>query len=129
MRDHDYDEAPDEFYETLAPTIPTRTYRSGVVVVDARPTILEQIVRLIAGVLGILLGVRFIMNLFGSYNANLLSSYANNWTNWMVAPFQALIGRPGTSVGGFFDWPALIALIVLGIITSIVTSLLRPSRF
>src|ERR1700683_1368600 len=119
---YDYDDGRyDDFHETLAPAVPTRTYRSAIVVEDARPGFLEQLVRVVTGVLAILLGVRFVINLFGGFNTTPLANLMNYWSNWAVAPFQALIGRPGSGVGGFFDWPALVALVVLFVVASVLT--------
>jgi hypothetical protein len=47
-------------------------------------------------------------------------------TNWVVSPFQTVIGRPPTWTGGFFDWPALVALIVVALLSLLLLGLLRP---
>ncbi len=119
----------DEFYETLVPTAPTQTYRSGTPLgAIEQPSLAERIVRLAASILGILLGLRFIINLFGGYNQSLLSSIVNALTNWMVRPFQILFGVYSAATGSFIDWPALIALIVLGIVAGAIVRWLQPAH-
>ena len=117
----------DNFRESIATPVPNRTYRSQADTLSDRSTIPERVIRYVAVILGALLAIRFIVNLFvtpahAGYAAHLV--YAA--TNWAVRPFQLLFGQPPTTMGGFFDWPALASLIAVGIIASILISLIRP---
>lgn len=115
----------DDFRESVAAPVPNRTYRSAVELED-RSSIAEQIVRIVAVVLGILLALRFIINLFSYPKTSGFANFIYATTNWAVKPFQYLFGQPAATTGGFFDWPALAAIVAVGIIASILIALLRP---
>src|SRR6185437_14486216 len=53
----------DDFRESVAAPVPNRTYRSAVELED-RSSVAERVVRVVAVVLGILLAIRFVINLF-----------------------------------------------------------------
>jgi hypothetical protein len=122
----------DEFHETLAAPAPARTYRSERDTSRTdydRVSVLEEIVRYVSVLLGLLLGVRFVISLFTANATGGLTGFLRSTTNWIVAPFQTLFGRPPSGTGGFFDWPTLAALVVVAIITTLLISLLRPREY
>jgi uncharacterized protein YggT (Ycf19 family) len=111
----------DEFRETLAAG---RTYRSASEP-DDRVPVVERVLRYAALVLGALLAMRFIVSLFTGNVANPVVNFFRATTTWIVSPFQTMFGRPPSGTGGFFDWPALAALIVVGLLAWLLISLLR----
>ncbi|HEY2004784.1 MAG TPA: hypothetical protein VGH44_06770 [Candidatus Saccharimonadia bacterium] len=115
----------DDFRETVAAPMPNRTYRSAVEL-ENHSSVAEQIVRIAAVILGILLAIRFVINLFSYPRTSGFASFIYGTTNWAVQPFQYLFGHAATTSGGFFDWPALAAIVATGIIASILIALLRP---
>jgi Flp pilus assembly protein TadB len=117
----------DSFRESVATPVPNRTYRSDVDLVSDRPGTAERVVRYVAVALGALLAVRFVINLFATSHTGGFTAFIYATTNWMVRPFQLLLGQPPASTGGFFDWPALAALVVVGIVASVIIGLMRRS--
>jgi uncharacterized protein YggT (Ycf19 family) len=118
----------DEFHETLSQPVPNRTYRSQVDLTDEPPTILEQTVRLVATLLGLLILARFITNLFSIDRTFSFVNLINSATDWAVKPLQAFIPQPTITSGGVFDWPAVAAALVVATVAAILVKLLRPSR-
>jgi uncharacterized protein YggT (Ycf19 family) len=119
----------DEFHETLAASatpVPNRTYRSEIDLTNDHPSVAEQIVRFVAVVLEGLLAIRFITNLFSADRTNGFVNFFNTATDWLVQPFQALLGQSPLGTAGFVDWPAIAALIVVGAIAWIIIRLMRP---
>ena len=124
----DQDRDSNEFHETLAPTAPgapIRTYRSEVIP-ERRPSILEQLVRLVAIVLDVLLAIRFVLALLGANVGNAFVNFIFRTTDWLVAPFRTVFHMPATGVGGYFDWAALIAILVVSLVAALILRLLRP---
>jgi uncharacterized protein YggT (Ycf19 family) len=119
----------DDFRETLAPPVPNQTYRSRVDYIDNRASVAEQLIRYVAVVLSLLIVGRFIASLFSSDRSNGLVNFFYATTDWIVRPFQALFGTPPSSTGGFFDWPAVAALIVVGVLATLLISLIRPRDY
>jgi uncharacterized protein YggT (Ycf19 family) len=118
----------DEFHETLAAPIPNRTYRSEIDVTESRATAAEQLLRAVATALGILLAIRFITSLFSANREDALVNATYTLTDWMVRPFQAILGGAPATTSGFFDWAALAALVVLSILAAFIGRLLRTPR-
>lgn len=108
----------DNFHETLA--TPADTDWNA----DYSPV--ATVVSAIAGLLGLLLGVRFIAHLFSSDNAVGLVAIVHGLTNWMTAPFDALLLSTPTMGSGYVDWSALLALVVLALVTGLVMRLTQP---
>ena len=115
-----------DFHESLTAPIPT--YRSALEVTDERPTAFEQTVRLIATLLALIILVRFITNLFSVDRSNGFVSLINAATDWIVRPFQAFIPQPAITSGGVFDWPAVIAAVLVAVVAAILVRFLRPAR-
>jgi uncharacterized protein YggT (Ycf19 family) len=117
---------PEEnFRESLAQPVPNRTYRSQVDLTDTPATPIEQIVRLAASLLSLLLALRFITNLLTSNSGGGWVHFINSATNWLVTPFKGFIPQPSISSGGTFDWPALVALLMVAILATILVRLTR----
>ena len=91
---------------------------------------LAGIIYAITGFIELLISLRFIFRLVG---ANPLSPFVNwiyDWSTPFVAPFAGIFGQTATITGhgvvvpSVFDWTALIALIVYGLIGGITARLL-----
>jgi hypothetical protein len=116
----------DEFKETLATPIPNDSYRSEVEHGEDRVWIVDRIIRYAAIVLGLLLVIRFIASLFSSSVTSPLVNFFRVTTNWLVSPFQAVLGSSASAIGGFYDWPALAALAAVVVVATLLISLMRP---
>src|SRR5689334_17320241 len=104
----------DEFYETMA--APMHQVRSPEMSIDDTRSSAERVVSFIAGVLNILLIIRFIAALFSSNANNPVMAVIFNATNWLAAPFQTIFGSPPSGGGGYFDLPALAALVAVSVV-------------
>jgi len=123
-----------EFYESLASASP-RTYRDDLAasrdVVPTDPVYLrtvspvEQVVRVAAGVLEMLLAIRFVVALFSSNLQNAVVSVLYTLTDWVVRPFQALFGTPPSGGGGYVDLPALAAIVFVALVAWVITFITR----
>jgi hypothetical protein len=115
-----------EFHESLAATIPNRTYRSRIEA-PVRPTVLQVLVRSAAVIVVGLLVIRFAIELFTTSRANRAVNSVFRASDWAVWPFQHVFGRvPAQSITmGTFDWSALAAIIGVIIISAILLTLLR----
>lgn len=83
----------------------------------------------IGGFIEALVGLRFILRLIGANSGNALVAFIYNWSTPFVAPFSGIFGQDATVVQGIgvastsvFDWTALIALVVIGIIVGLIGS-------
>ena len=81
----------------------------------------------IGGFIEALVGLRFILRLVGADPANVFVNWIYTWSTPFVTPFSGIFGQDATVVSGVgtvttsvFDWTALIALIVIGIIVAII---------
>jgi len=118
----------EDFHETLAAPIANQPYRSQIDLIDTRPSTVEQIVRLVAVILSLLLLGRLITNLFTTDPNNSYVNFFNIATTWMVWPFQLVFGQPPiNATGGFFDWPAIVAMIVVSLVTALIVRVIRPA--
>jgi hypothetical protein len=117
----------DRFHETLLTTVPNRTYRTRV---DARLSdvpLTARIIRFIAGLLVILLAIRFAINLYYLNNAGDWTTFFYLTTDWAVRPFQKLFGETSfIGTKGFVDWATLAAIITTLIVAWLFWLLLRP---
>jgi YGGT family len=102
-----------QFRESLPAAVPNRTYRSKIEAPS--PTAAQVIVRIIATVLGALLAIRFIIELFTTSRSLLLARSIFELTDWAVWPFQRVIGASpqASAVNGTFDWSVVLALLVI----------------
>jgi uncharacterized protein YggT (Ycf19 family) len=131
---HDRPAPDNNFHESLAAhapapatPIPNRTYRSEVDLTESHASTAEQIVRFIATLLDTLLVLRFVTSLFSADRSNGLVNALYALTDWLVKPFQALFGAP-TGTGGFFDWPALTAIVVVSVLATLIIRFVRTPR-
>ena len=91
---------------------------------------IASIVYAIGGFIEALVGLRFVLRLAGANPSNALVSWIYTWSTPFVAPFSGIFGQDATVVSGVgavttsvFDWTALIALIVIGIVVGLIGSL------
>ncbi len=96
---------------------------------------IASIIYIIGGAIEVLVALRFVLRLIGANGSNALVSMVYNWSTPIVAPFSGVLGQDATVVHGVgvattsvFDWPALIALIIIGIIVGFVGTLLGRYR-
>lgn len=91
---------------------------------------LAGIIYAITGFIELLIALRFIFRLAG---ANPLSPFVNwiyDWSTPFVTPFAGIFGQNATITGqgvvvpSVFDWTALIALVVYGLVGGIIARLL-----
>jgi uncharacterized protein YggT (Ycf19 family) len=80
----------------------------------------------LAGMLEILLGLRFFLRLFGANPENEFAQLINNLSAPFVAPFSTLFISPTTNgAANIFDVNIIIAIVVYALLGYLVTSLFR----
>lgn len=80
----------------------------------------------LAGMLEILLGLRFFLHLFGANPENEFAQLINNLSAPFVAPFSTLFISPTTNgAANIFDVNIIIAIAAYAILSYLVTSLFR----
>lgn len=89
-----------------------------------------SLVYAIGGLIETLIGLRFILRLLGANPSSGVVDWIYDWSAPFVRPFAGIFGQ-GASVAGegvvtrsVFDWTALIALIVIGLVVALVGRLL-----
>lgn len=94
-----------------------------------------RIIYAIGGFIEALIGLRIALRLLGADPSNAFVAWIYNWSTPFVAPFSGIFGQDATVVSGVgtvvssvFDWTALIALVVIGIIVGILGSILGGRR-
>lgn len=90
---------------------------------------ISAIIYAIGGFIEALVGLRFVLRLIGANPANAFVSWIYDWSTPLVAPFSGIFGQDATIVHGVgavtssvFDWTALVALVVIGIVVGIIGS-------
>lgn len=79
----------------------------------------------IGGFIEALIGLRFVLKLLGANPDSGFVNFIYSWSQPFVAPFANVFGQDNTTTGAgvvvssVFDWTALIAFIVIGIIVAI----------
>lgn len=93
------------------------------------------IVYAIGGFIETLIALRIVLRLLGANAGNAIVNWIYTWSTPFVTPFSGIFGQDATvvhSVGtvypSVFDWTALIALIVIGLIVGFLGSLLGRPR-
>lgn len=82
----------------------------------------------IIGFIEVLLGLRLLLRLMGANPDSGFVSWVYSWSTPLVAPFAGIFGQeatvagPGVVAQSVFDWTALIALILYGLIGMLLTS-------
>ena len=96
---------------------------------------LARIIYAIGGFIETLIGLRFVLRLIGANAGNVIVDWIYTWSTPFVAPFSGILGQDATVVHGVgvvtqsvFDWTALVALLVIGLIVGFVGSLVGHSR-
>ena len=91
---------------------------------------IARIIYAIGGFIEALVGLRFVLRLLGANPDNGLVQWVYNWSTPFVTPFAGIFGKDATIVHGVgavttsvFDWTALIALLVIGLVMGIIGSL------
>jgi len=83
------------------------------------------ILYVITGFIEFVVGMRFILRLFGANPESGFVQWIYDWSTPLVTPFAGIFGHPATIGGqgvvtqGVFDWTTLIALAVYGFIGAI----------
>jgi hypothetical protein len=96
----------------------TRTVDDPVVEREHRTNVAERIVWFVAGVLEVLLGLRFLFALLGANPNNGLASFVYNVTHPFVAPFFSLFNYNYVDANGVhrFEIYTLVAMLIYGLI-------------
>lgn len=80
----------------------------------------------LAGLLEILLGLRFVLRLFGANPQNEFARFINNLSAPFMAPFSTLFISPTSDTGAnIFDVNIVIAIIVYALLSYLMVSLIR----
>jgi len=80
----------------------------------------------LAGILEILLGVRFLLRLFGANRENEFAQLINNLSAPFMAPFSTLFISPTSSGGAnIFDFNIAIAILAYALLSYLAVSLVR----
>lgn len=94
-----------------------------------------NIIYAIGGFIELLVGLRFVLRLLGADASNAIVNWVYTWSTPFVAPFSGIFGVDATVVNGIgtattsvFDWTALVALVVIGLVVGFVGSLLGRRR-
>lgn len=88
----------------------------------------------IGGFIEMLIGLRFVLRLTGANPANDFVHWVYTWSTPFVKPFAGIFGQNATVTGqgvvttSVFDWTALTAFVVIGIIMSLLGRIFVRSR-
>lgn len=88
---------------------------------------LAGVIYLIGGLIEVLIGLRFIFLLLGANPSSMFVQWVYHWSSPFVAPFAGIFGQSttvngaGTIVASVFDWTALIALVVYGLVLAMLS--------
>ncbi len=88
---------------------------------------IAAIIYAVGGFIEILIGLRFILRLLGANPASGFVDWIYSWSTPFVTPFSGIFGQEatitgrGVVTGSVFDWTALIALIVIGLVVAFVS--------
>ena len=92
---------------------------------------LLRVVYAIGGFIETLVALRIVLRLLGANASNMIVSWIYTWSTPFVAPFSGILGQDATVIKGVgavtssvFDWTALVALIVIGLIVGLIGSIL-----
>jgi hypothetical protein len=116
----------DTFRESLAAPVPNRSYRSQIDMIDTGPSVLEQLIRYVAIILDILIAIRFVIKLFAPSSASTFVTFIYGMTNWIILPFQPLVGAPPATLTGYFDWASLAAIAAVSLVAALLIALIKP---
>jgi YggT family protein len=80
----------------------------------------------IVGFIEAVIGLRFVLRLLGANPANAFVDWIYDWSTPLVTPFAGIFGQnatvagPGVVTASVFDWTALIALVVFGVVGTLI---------
>lgn len=86
------------------------------------------IIYVIGGIIETLVGLRFLFEVLGANPAAPFVAWIYNWSTPLVAPFSGIFGQnpvitgQGAVTSSVFDWTAVVAFIVYGIIFSLISA-------
>ena len=96
---------------------------------------IASIIYTIGGFIEFLVAMRFILRFVGASAGNAFVNWIYTWSTPFVAPFSGIFGQDATVLNGVgtattsvFDWTALIALVVIGLIVGLLGSLFMRRR-
>lgn len=97
---------------------------------------ISRILVIVLGIIETLIALRFVLLLIGANPTSQFVSWIYSWSNPFVAPFAGIFGQHATStaagqgvaVQSIFDWTALIALVVYGLIGAVFARLTMGPR-
>jgi len=120
----------DDFHESMSPTMTGDSGRVSErdVNVVAATSVAEQLVSALAYIFSALLAVRFFTHLFSNDTVNGFVNFMNATTDWLAVPFQALFQSVPAGTSGFFDIPAIAAIIVVMVLGYLINRLLASTR-
>lgn len=88
----------------------------------------------IFGLIELIVGLRFIFRLIGANPGSGFVDWVYSWSNTLVAPFAGIFGQDATATGttgavtsSVFDWTALIALLIYGLLAGIIVRLMASA--
>lgn len=98
-------------------------------------SMIRNIIYFIGGFIVSLIALRVLLLLLGANPSNEIVNWIYTWSTPFVAPFSGIFGQDATIVSGagtvtssVFDWTALIALVVIGLIFGLVGGLFNTRR-
>lgn len=89
-----------------------------------------SIILAIGGFVEALVGLRFLFRLIGVNPGSAFVSWVYDWSTPLVAPFAGMFNQSSTVTGNgavtssVFDWTALIALVVYGLVVAVLSTAL-----
>ncbi len=92
---------------------------------------LGALVYVVGGFIEMLIGLRFVFRLLGANPESGFVNWVYDWSTPFVAPFSNIFGQDATITGqgvvtnSVFDWTALVAFFVIGLITSLLARAFR----
>ncbi len=96
---------------------------------------IANIIYAIGGCIETLVGIRFVLRLIGANAENAFVNWIYIWSTPFVAPFSGILGQDATVVKGVgavttsvFDWAALIALVVIGLVVGLIGNVFGRRR-
>lgn len=95
---------------------------------DAPVTKAQQVVQFITGVIVSLLGLRFLLALFGANSANPIVNFVYDVTAPLIAPFKALFANPNIEEVARFEVETLLAIVGYLLISVLVIKLIDLFR-
>lgn len=82
----------------------------------------------VSGFIEVIIGLRFILRLLGANPASGFVDWIYSWSTPFVKPFAGIFGQnativhgPGVVTSSIFDWTALIALVIYGLVLGMIT--------